>query len=69
VQRDVTLDPGWAFTGTVLGPDGNPLAGVRGFGLTGRLPPWDREGMKKAEFTDRGFNPYRPRDLLLQHPE
>src|SRR5262249_4745571 len=25
VRRDVTLDPGWAFKATVLGPDGKPL--------------------------------------------
>ena len=34
VKRDVTLDPGWTFTGTVLGPDGKPLAGAWGIGLT-----------------------------------
>jgi RNA polymerase sigma factor (sigma-70 family) len=69
VRRDVTLDPGWTFTGKVLGPDGKPLAGARGFAVTGRLPPWDRAGMRSAEFTVRGFNPQRPRDVLLQHPE
>ncbi len=36
VKRDVTLDPGWTFTGTVLGPDGQPLAGAWGLGLTSR---------------------------------
>src|SRR5438552_11149088 len=29
VKRDVTLDPGWTFKGTVFGPDGKPLAGAR----------------------------------------
>jgi protocatechuate 3,4-dioxygenase beta subunit len=67
VRRDVTLDPGWSFTGRVLGPDGKPLAGARSFGLTGRS--WDREAMKTAEFTVGGFNPHRPRDILFRHPE
>ena len=58
VKRDVMLDPGWTFTGTVLGPDGKPLAGVQGCGL--------REG--ETQFTVRGFNPRRPRDLFLKHP-
>src|SRR5262249_43376710 len=33
VRRVVTLDPGWTFTGTVLGPDGRPLAGAWGMGI------------------------------------
>jgi RNA polymerase sigma factor (sigma-70 family) len=66
VMRDVTLDPGWTFTGTVLGPDGKPLAGARR--LTGMQ--WrEREGMKTAEFTVQGFDPREPRELLFQHPE
>jgi protocatechuate 3,4-dioxygenase beta subunit len=66
LRRDVTLDPGWSFTGTVLGPDGKPLAGARSFDLTGHR--WDREGMKTAEFT-AWFDPRRPRDILFRFPE
>jgi RNA polymerase sigma factor (sigma-70 family) len=69
VRRDVTLDPGWVFKGTVLGPDGKPLAGARGFGLSERQPTWDFARMNSAEFTVRGFNPRRPRDLLFLHKE
>jgi hypothetical protein len=65
-QRDVALDPGRTFTGTVLGPDGKPMPGVRGFGLSG-WGGWDRNEMKDSEFTVRAFNPRRPRDLLFQH--
>ena len=69
MKRDVTLDPGWKLKGTVLGPDGQPLAGAWGIGLENRAIPWDRrETMKTAEFTVSGFNPLIPRDLLLQHP-
>ncbi len=65
LKRDVTLDPGWTFTGIVLGPDRQPLAGARGF----RGFSWDREGMKTAEFTVRTYNPRRPRDVVFQHAE
>jgi len=73
VKRDVTLDPGWRFTGTVRGPDGKPLAGAGiiylspGFDSTPhQLFPFER--LKTAEFT-AWFNPRRPRDVLFQHPE
>jgi Carboxypeptidase regulatory-like domain len=66
VKRDVTLDPGWLLTGTVLGPDGRPLAGARGFGLTGRW--WEAKALKTAEFKAH-FNPRRPGELLFQHSE
>jgi RNA polymerase sigma factor (sigma-70 family) len=66
VKRGILLDPGWTFTGTVLGPDGKPLSGVRGFGFTGPRW-WEREPLKTAGFTVRGYNPHRPREVLLQH--
>jgi len=70
VTRDVTLDPGWTFTGTVLGPDGKPLAGAWGIGLTARNNPGrGLEVMKTAEFTVSQFNPHHPRPLLFQHPQ
>jgi 5-hydroxyisourate hydrolase-like protein (transthyretin family) len=67
VRRDITLDPGWTFTGTVLGPDGKPLPGARSFGLGDR--GWSHEALKTAAFTVQAFNPRRPRDVLFQHPE
>jgi hypothetical protein len=67
VKRDLTLDPGRTFTGTVLGPDGRPLAGSRSFGLIN--PRWEREASKTAEFTVHAFNPRRPREVFFQHPE
>jgi protocatechuate 3,4-dioxygenase beta subunit len=69
VKRAVALDPGWTFTGTVLGPDGKPLAGARSIDLTVGFPQWSHEGIKGAEFTVSRFNPRRPRDLLFQHLE
>jgi hypothetical protein len=61
VKRDIALVPGWTFTGTVLGPDGERLAGAVMGGTS--------EGMKSAEFTVRQFNPRRPRPVFFRHPE
>jgi RNA polymerase sigma factor (sigma-70 family) len=62
VKRDVTLDPGWTFTGTVLGPDGQPLAGAWSFGVFR-----ERGKEKAAEFRVHAFNPRRPHAVLFQH--
>jgi len=67
LKRDVTLDPGWSLKGTVLGPDGNSLAGARSFDLN-RFNDWEHEWLKTADFVGR-FNPHRPRELLFQYPE
>jgi RNA polymerase sigma factor (sigma-70 family) len=66
-QRNLTLDPGWTFTGKLLGPDGKPLAGALGFGVNDRFPPWNPNGIRAAEFTVRKFNPRGPHDILFQH--
>jgi beta-lactamase regulating signal transducer with metallopeptidase domain len=66
-RRDVTLDPGWTFTGTVHGPDGKALVGAQSFGLHAR--GWSHEAMKTAEFTVEAFNYRRPRDVIFCHPE
>ncbi len=67
VMRDVTLDPGWRFKGTVLGPDGQPLAGARRFFMGVGRSYWERDRMKTAEFTG-WFNPRRA-DVFFHHPE
>ncbi len=68
VRRDVTLDPGWSFKATVLGPDGKPLAGARVQNLNSYRTGWEAEGLKTAELTG-WFNPRRPREFLVWHPE
>ena len=66
----MTLDPGWTFTGTVLGPDGKPMAGAWGIGLsTQNINGRRLEVMKTAEFSVSQFNPRQPRSLLFQHPQ
>src|SRR5262249_19755696 len=48
VRCDVTIDPGWTFKASVLGPDGKPLAGARAFNLN---TDWKWGGiMMAAEF-------------------
>jgi RNA polymerase sigma factor (sigma-70 family) len=68
VKRNLTLVPGWTFTGTLLGPDGKLLAGARGFCLTS-LHWWEPEELQTGAFTVRAFNPRLPRDILFQHRE
>jgi RNA polymerase sigma factor (sigma-70 family) len=64
--RDVTLDPGEALTGTVVGVDGRPLPGARAHGLlTGA--EWNQP-LEGAAFTVRGYNRHRPRFVLFVHP-
>ena len=65
-KRDVTLDPGQTFKGTVLDPDGKPLAGARAYGLSG-WGGWDRAVLEKADFTVQAFNLKRPRPVVFQH--
>ncbi len=65
---DISLDPGWKVTGTVLGPDGKvmPVEGpgaVTGWG-------WGKgKDLKKDEFTVWPFNPRRPHDIIFRHPK
>src|SRR5262249_20645438 len=39
----VTVDPGRTLTGTVLGPDGQPLAWSRAYGLKGHGMSWENQ--------------------------
>jgi hypothetical protein len=64
---DVTLDPGQTLAGTVLGPDGKPLAGAWAYRLDGL--GWARSPLPTASFTVQAFNPRRPRLVLFLHPE
>jgi len=68
VKRDVALDPGQSFRGTVLGPDGKPLTGARHYGLSA-WGDWNRTPLKSPQFTVRAFNPRRPRSVLFLHRE
>jgi len=66
VKCDVTIDPGWTFKASVIGPDGRPLAGARAFNLN---TDWKwGEPMMTAEFASR-FHPRKGFDIVVLHPE
>jgi RNA polymerase sigma factor (sigma-70 family) len=76
---DIALEPGRTVTGTVVGPDGQPLTGVWTAGLTAVLPaPHYRTRLFEQSpyrtlttdsFTVQGLSPRQPRMLALIHPE
>jgi RNA polymerase sigma factor (sigma-70 family) len=70
-QIDVALVPGRALGGTVVGPDGQPLAGAHAAGIKGTPSFFDREAGKldAATFTVSGLHPKRSRSLVVVHPE
>jgi hypothetical protein len=62
------VEPGHTLRGTVVGPDGKPLAGARICGLRSYLyTVWEAEPLQTAEFTAHALTPDRPRNLLVIH--
>jgi protocatechuate 3,4-dioxygenase beta subunit len=64
----IALDPGRTLTGTILGPDGQPLTGVHVFGMKPR-DFWTPQPLKTAYFTLTAVDPRRSRSLIFLHPE
>jgi RNA polymerase sigma factor (sigma-70 family) len=70
--RDISLEPGRSVAGTVVGPDGKPLAGACVAGLS---PVWqggfgrDLVPLRSASFSVGGLSPNGTRTLVLVHPE
>jgi hypothetical protein len=66
---DVILDPGPMPHGTLLGPDGKPLIGVRAMGLTAynSWRNWTRAPLRSAEFTVYGLDANDEREVVFIH--
>jgi RNA polymerase sigma factor (sigma-70 family) len=62
---DIQVDPGRRVTGSVLGPDGKPLAGALVKGLTAVWP--QPRALKSATFTAVALDPHERRQLLFVH--
>jgi RNA polymerase sigma factor (sigma-70 family) len=67
VTCDLVLDAGRTLTGTVLGPDGNPLPGAQVSGLRDR-GGWEPSPLTTAEFQVRNLTAGKPRPLVFRHP-
>jgi RNA polymerase sigma factor (sigma-70 family) len=66
ITCDVVLDPGRTLTGTVIGLDGQPLAGAR---VSGEKPMsyWREEALKGAEFTVESLGDDESRLVQVMH--
>jgi protocatechuate 3,4-dioxygenase beta subunit len=69
VILDIALDRGKTVPGTIVGPDGAPLAGARIEGLQDHFRIWSREPLPTAEFLVEGLGPDAARDLVVYHDE
>ncbi len=64
---DIALEPGRTRTGTVVGPDGQPLAGAL---VAGLMPiVHSRKKLPDATFTAFGLNPRKSRNVVFFHLE
>jgi hypothetical protein len=66
LELDVTVQPARPLRGTVIGPDGQLLRGVRVCGLTS-MP--DAEMLEGSSFLVEGLNSQRTRELSFHHQE
>jgi RNA polymerase sigma factor (sigma-70 family) len=63
--RDLVLDPGKTVTGTIVGPDGQP---VKGASIDSVFGVWYHvKDLPAAEFRIPGVDPKHPRAFLIRH--
>ncbi len=65
----IQVDPGRSVTGTVLGPDGQPLTGALVRGLTALQGRPNPTTLKTASFTVVGLDARESRQVLFVHPD
>jgi RNA polymerase sigma factor (sigma-70 family) len=64
----ITVDPGRTLTGTVLDPNGKPLAGARMGGVTGfSISSWEYQTQPTASFTVHAVKKGEKRNILVLH--
>ncbi|CAN5452828.1 hypothetical protein BH10PLA2_BH10PLA2_17100 [soil metagenome] len=68
VKVELPLEQGGQLAGTVLGPDGKPLAGVLANGLNG-FKSWEHEALPTASFTVKSLRPGESWLLQFVHPD
>ena len=64
---DLSLDPGITLVGTVVGPDGKPLAGCTAIDLCPHTMSFNIVKLASGKFTAMGLDPKRPRPLVFRH--
>jgi RNA polymerase sigma factor (sigma-70 family) len=72
LKQDIALEPARTIAGSVVGPDGGPLAGAHAAGLAAIAEPGFGRAPRKlpgADFTAGGLVAGRPRPLFFFHPE
>src|SRR5262249_25271481 len=71
VTCDLLLDPGRTLKGKVLGPDGEPLTGVKVCGLRsyGSHGLWENNPLEAPEFLATGLDKGKTRQLQFVHFE
>jgi hypothetical protein len=68
VPCEIALDPGRKLTGTVLDPDGKPLAGVFAFNLN-PFHFWTSRPLPTASFRLTAVDPRGRRSMVFLHPD
>jgi RNA polymerase sigma factor (sigma-70 family) len=66
LELQLQVNPGRSVSGTVVDPDGRPIGGTKGAGLTD-LFSLTFQPLESAEFEVRGLDPEKPRGLFFVH--